>query len=160
MGDIVPGASSKAEGVDAHANFANVKLSTMTKSSFVICVGIQLSLLSSVTLICHVALSEGREGTGVSGEGSGCLSPAHQSGAPLSESAPPPIDTLGVRGQQKKVAMAPKTQTKKKKNTHNLECALDRQQQQQDRRRLRFRWLVLLVAASDFMVLLVGITAL
>lgn len=139
MGEIVPGASSRAEGVDAHANFANVKLSTITKSNFVICVGIQLSLLSSVTLICHVALNDGREGIGVSDGGNGCRSPAHQSGAPLSESAPPPIETLGVRGQQKKVAMAPNTQMKKKKNTHNLECARDRQQQQQGRRRrLRF----------------------
>lgn len=139
MGEIVPGASSRAEGVDAHANFANVKLSTITKSNFVICVGIQLSLLSSVTLICHVALNDGREGIGVSGDGNGCRSPAHQSGAPLSESAPPPMETLGVRGQQKKVAMAPNTQMKKKKNTHNLECARDRQQQQQGRRRrLRF----------------------
>lgn len=134
---MVPGANSKTDGVDAQANLASVKLSTMTKSSFFMCVGIQLSLLSSVTLICHVALNEGLDGMGVSGDGNGCRSPAHQSGAPLNESAPPPIETLGVRGQQKKAAIAPKMQMKKKKNTQTLECVRDLQQQQHDRRRLR-----------------------
>lgn len=142
-----PGCSTTA-GEGAQANFANVKLSINTNSKLLIWVGIQLSRLSSVTLICHVPLNEGRVvGIAVlSCEGMGNRDSAHQSGGdPLIKSALPPIDTRGVRGQQKKVAMAPSTKIKKMKNTDILEVVLLRKQQHRRRPFLLLLFLLLLV---------------
>lgn len=124
-GEIVFGCNT-IEGEEAQANLANVKLSIKTNSRLRICVGIQLSLLSNVTLICHVPLKEGLDGKIVlSCASTGNRSPAHQSGGiPFTEIAPPPIDILGVRGQQKKAVIAPSTNIENIENTIVLDVAL------------------------------------